>query len=699
MRFLVGVLFAAALTAQTSSNQAEALWRQHDYFGANDAFRALVEQHPKDANLKVRWGRLLLERFAPVDAAGLFNEALAIDPKNAGAHLGLALIAEEDFEGSAIDEAHKALASDPNLVEARELLAKLALEDSDLKTAREEAAAALKLNAKSMAAEAINASADLLEHRDAGEWLNRIATEHPKDGAGYESIGFFLQLNRRYDDAITYFRKAIAVEPDLWSAHSQLGLNLMRLGRESEAHQELELAFNNHYADLPTKNTLKLMDKYGDFKTFREGQTILLLDKKEADVLRLYIQPEFERALATYQKKYEITLPRPVQLEVYPNHEDFAVRTMGMPGIGILGVTFQDVVAMDSPSGRPPGEFHWASTMWHELSHVYILTITKQRVPRWFTEGVAVHEETQASPDWGDRLTPDVVEAIRNKQLLPVADLDRGFMHPKYKDQVIVSYWQGGRICDFIAKQWGEHKLLDMAHAFANTDSTAEVIQSQLGMSPEEFDKKFRAAVEEEDTNLIANIDKWKKDIRELDQAVAKNEWDQVIAKGPAVRDEYPSYIEGGSAYEALAAAYRKKGDEAHETETLAAYSRATGRNPEALKRLATLLEKQGKTKEAAAVLNRLIYIAPLDEELHTMLGEDDLALGNAPDAAREYTALIVGKAPDQAGAHYGLARALRLEHKDAQAKDEVLLALEAAPNFRPAQKLLLEMTGNPGSE
>ncbi len=699
MRFLAGVLLAASLTAQTSSNQAEALWRQHDYFGANDAFRALVQQHPKDANLKVRWGRLFLERFDPNTATDLFKEALAIDPKNAGAHLGLALIAEEEFEGSAIDEANKALASDPNLVEARELLAKLALEDSDLKTARNEAAAALKLNSKSTAAEAINASADLLEHRDADEWLNRIATEHPKDGTGYESIGFFLQLNRRYDDAITYFRKAIAVQPDLWSAHSQLGLNLMRLGRESEAHKELELAFNNHYADLPTKNTLKLMDKYPDFKTFREGQTVLMLDKKEADVLRLYVQPEFERALATYQKKYEITLPRPVQLEVYPNHEDFAVRTMGMPGIGILGVTFQDVVAMDSPSGRPPGEFHWASTMWHELSHVYILTITKQRVPRWFTEGVAVHEETQASPDWGDRLTPDVVEAIKNKQLLPVADLDRGFMHPKYKDQVIVSYWQGGRICDFIAKQWGEHKLLDMAHAFANTDSTAEVIQSQLGMSPEEFDKKFRATVEEEDKNVIANIDKWKKDIRELNQAVAKNQWGEVESKAPAVRDEYPGYIESGSAYEGLAEAYRKAGDERRETDALLQYSKATGRNPTTLKRLATLLEKQGKTKEAAAVLNRLIYIAPLDEELHTMLGADDLALSDAPDAAREYTALIVGKAPDQAGAHYGLARALRLEHKNAQAKDEVLLALEAAPNFRPAQKLLLEMTGNPGSE
>ena len=82
---------------------------------------------------------------------------------------------------------------------------------------------------------------------------------------------------------------------------------------------------------------------------------------------------------------------------MYPNHPDFEVRTMGLPGLGALGVTFGKYVAMDSPSGRPPGQFHWASTLWHEFSHVYVLSMTNHRVPRWFTEGLAVYEETAAS--------------------------------------------------------------------------------------------------------------------------------------------------------------------------------------------------------------------------------------------------------------------------------------------------------------
>ena len=165
-------------------------------------------------------------------------------------------------------------------------------------------------------------------------------------------------------------------------------------------------------------------------------------------------------------------LTGPVQVEVYPDHEDFAVRTMGMPGLGALGVTFGQVVAMDSPSGRQPGDFNWASTLWHEMSHVYILTATNHRVPRWFTEGLAVHEETAGIAGVGRPRDAGMLVAMRDKKLLPVADLDRGFILPEYPAQVIVSYFQAGRICDYIKSRWGDDKLLDMVHSFAQTKTT-----------------------------------------------------------------------------------------------------------------------------------------------------------------------------------------------------------------------------------
>ena len=174
------------------------------------------------------------------------------------------------------------------------------------------------------------------------------------------------------------------------------------------------------------------MDSYKNFVTFKTDNTIVRLHKKEAELLRPYVEGELKRAIATYEKKYKMKLDGRCRWKSIPTTRTSRSAPLGMPGLGALGVTFGDVVAMDSPSGRRPGTFHWASTLWHELSHVYVLTATNHRVPRWFTEGMAVHEETAASPDWGDRLDPKAISAIKRKKLLPIAQLDRGFIRPTY---------------------------------------------------------------------------------------------------------------------------------------------------------------------------------------------------------------------------------------------------------------------------
>src|SRR6185295_13129362 len=177
-------------------------------------------------------------------------------------------------------------------------------------------------------------------------------------------------------EAIDYFKQALEKDPKNWAVHSELGITYMRLAMEGDARRHLELAYENHYRDSATKNTLTLMDSYKNYKTFETPNTEVRLHNKEADLLKLYVVQELQKAIATFEKKYQFKLKQPVRLEVYPLHDDFAVRTMGMPGLGALGVTFGYTVAMDSPSGRKPGGFHWASTMWHELSHVFVLGAT-----------------------------------------------------------------------------------------------------------------------------------------------------------------------------------------------------------------------------------------------------------------------------------------------------------------------------------
>jgi hypothetical protein len=354
---------------------------------------------------------------------------------------------------------------------------------------------------------------------------------------------------------------------------------------------------------------------------------------------------------------------------------------------------------MDSPSGRTPGEFHWASTLWHEMSHVYTLTITNSRVPRWFTEGLAVHEETVVSPEWGDRLAPEVIQSIKDKKLLPIAELDRGFVHPKNPMQIGVSYFQAGRICDYITDKFGWDTVLAMLKDFAAGEETPAVIRKELKIEPEEFDKRFLAFVEADTRVTVDHFDEWRKGIKEVAALAKDKDNDGVIKEGLAIRDFYSDYVEAGSIYEFLADAYLAKNDKPAAMAQLDRYVHVGGRDPVLLKRQAQLLADAGKKKEAAEVLERLDYIYPMDNDQHQSLGALWLDQGNLPGAIREFAAVAAHNPIDRAEAHYQLARAYYEDKQSDKAQDEVLASLEAAPAYKPAQKLLLELNAKESTE
>ena len=685
--------YQSLVRASSPYLRAEGYWGLAQYSDANEEFRTAVAQAPTNTLYKVRWGRMLHERFNDQDAQDLFKEALAKDPNNSGAYLGLAVVSAGGFSDGAVEWAHKALQLNPQLTEAHELLATLALEDSDPTQAAAEADAALKTSADALDALAVHAGIELLADRSPEPWLGKMTAINPTYGKGYALVAHHLILSGRYVDGVAYYRKAIAADPQLWSARSELGINLMRLGLDAEARQQLQRCYENDYRNGATVNSLRLLDSYRNFVVLKDDTTIVKLHKKESDLLYPYFVSELKRDIAAYEQKYHMKLSGPVQVEVYPDHEDFAVRTLGMPGLGALGVTFGNVVAMDSPSGRKPGDFHWASTLRHELSHVFILAATHHRVPRWFTEGLAVHEETEASPEWGDPITPDIIVALREKKLLPVADLDRGFVRPKYPTQVLVSYFQAGQICDYIQSRWGAAKLLDMVHAFAHVVSTREVIQKNLNISSEEFDREFQAWLYGRLQSTLDSFDQWHERLASLAKLAHDKRYDEVIREGDAVIRLYPAYVYDTNAYEFLAEAQLAKGNKAAAAAVLEAYMKAGGRRPAVLENLAQLQEAAGNPQAAAATLDRINFIDPaFDEDLHRRLGALWLAQKNYTGAIREYTAVVAFHPLDVAASQYDLAHAYFEAGQRDKAEDAVLASLEAAPDYRPAQKLLLQL-------
>jgi tetratricopeptide (TPR) repeat protein len=280
--------------------KAEGYWGLEQWEQASAQFRLATQPATSPALIKVRWGMLLHERFNDPEAADLFHEALAKDPANAEAFVGLAMVSADGFDGKAMEYAAMAIELDPKLAEAYELRANLALQDDDRAAAAKDADLAIALEADALDAMAIHAALELIADRPPDTWFAKIAAINPGYGKGYAEVAHDLEMHYRYEDAAAYYRKAVEADPRLWSAHSALGIELMRLGKQDEPLHELELSYNNGYRDAATVNSLRLLDSYKKFDTFRDDTTILKLNKSEAELLRPYFEAELHTILATY---------------------------------------------------------------------------------------------------------------------------------------------------------------------------------------------------------------------------------------------------------------------------------------------------------------------------------------------------------------------------------------------------------------
>ncbi|HLA40754.1 MAG TPA: hypothetical protein VJ417_12200, partial [Candidatus Glassbacteria bacterium] len=87
-------------------------------------------------------------------------------------------------------------------------------------------------------------------------------------------------------------------------------------------------------------------------------------------------------------------------------------------------------------------------------------------------------------------------------------------------------------------------------------------------------------------------------------------------------------------------------------------------------------------------------YVNPFDPKVHELLGDWYQETSAPRKAVREFAVLLGLDPPDRAGAHYRLAEAYRAVADMTNARRQVLAALEIAPGYRPAQKLLLELSG-----
>lgn len=690
--------------------RAEAAWRRGDLRAANAYFRTAVEIDPESPRARTRWGRLFLTTHKNSEAIKLFQEALELDADYVPAKTGLAAVAAGRFEDRAKALVDEVLEADAAQIEAQLLRARMSLEEGALESADEALGEALGIaeaqDLPPLEVYALNASADLLRGVTESEWTEQALAYNPGFGDIYATPAHFYIITRRYREAIELLFEAVRIQPDLWSAHAELGANLLRENRIEEAQAHLARAYQGDPYSPQVVNTLRLIDSFDNFQVLNrdlpapdDGSPeadapgiILRLHNDEAAVLDPYVTDLVVGSIQTFSERYQFELREPVVAELYPEPDDFAVRTSGLPGIGLLGVTFGYLVAMHSPTGRD-NDYHWGTTLWHEMAHVFTLEATNHLVPRWFSEGVSVFEEWSTGPLPGRHVPMHVLEAMGEDKFLPVADLDSGFIRPTYQGQIMVSYMQAGLICQHIAQDWGQQGLVDLLQLYRDGLDTAEAIEQGLGISPEEFDRGFNEFIESEFRATLDGLDEWKEQIEAAHEAANEGDWESVIEASTAAVELYPEYVEGvGNAYVLSAKAQDELGQRDAAIGTLEAYWRLGGAQPGVLQQFADWLYDAGRSADAIAVLNDVIFAAPLNESLHANLGDWLLEDESADSALREYQALLAMDPIDQATAHYRLATAYRQLEDQAKTREHLLYALETAPHYREAQQLLLEI-------
>jgi tetratricopeptide (TPR) repeat protein len=690
---------------------ARALGRFQD---ANSFFRDASAQAPDDPMVNTAWGELFLEKYNRADAMKSFQAALRIDQDYIPARMGLARVLLEENPPAAKQAAERVLQTNPNHVPAHVFTAELALDDRRRDEAKESIAKALAVNPNSLEARALDAAIAFLEGRTA-EFESKAAEIlkiNPVYADAYRMAGDHAARNYRFDEAVALTRRALMVDRESTRSYADLGLHLLRTGDEPAARKALETAFKADPFDVVTYNLLTMMDSLDKFVTITEGDIIMRLHPDEAAVMREFAMPLAQQALATLSKQYNFKPQGPLLLEMFPKHDDFAVRTLGLPGmIGALGACFGRVVTLDSPRARPPGQFSWAETLWHEMAHVITVQMSNSRVPRWLTEGTSVYEERRARPNWGREVRLSFAQALQEGKTLPLKDLNDGFTDPRL---ISLSYYQASLVVEHLIQTYGEPAFHNFVRAYGKGLENEEAIKAAFGVSIDQLQASFDAKIEKDFASLRAALK-----APEIPSNPTVEQLKALAASNPGsfrVQMELAQALreakDGVAAIEALERASKlipeaggqanpnaliaviatERGDTARAIRALEAVVSVDHTDIESARKLAALLEKQNDAARTAAAYQVVAELDPFDAQAQAQVGRFALQRGETERAIRAFRAALASNPSDRAGAHIDLAEASFTAGQMDDAKRQALAALEIAPSFERAQDLLLKI-------
>ena len=677
---------------------------------------------PKAREVYLAIGQLALEKNDADLAAKNFSEGLKLFPEDADMHYGLAKAYASGERGAMMEELELALEHNPNHVPSHLLMADHLIDAEEDEAAGERLEKALKINPVHAEAWAYRAVLAHLKNDEEAEksarekaltfWDTNPEVDH--------LIGRKLSQKYRFAEGAAAQRRALRYDSKYLPAKIQLAQDLLRLGEEPEGWRLAEEVHDGDGYDVTAFNLANLHETMQKFRTLKNEDFILRMDAREAEIYGQEAMKLLQRAKETLCAKYGMELERPTVVEIFPSQKDFGVRTFGMPhNPGFLGVCFGPVVTANSPASQGASPANWQAVLWHEFCHVVTLGMTRNRMPRWLSEGISVYEELQANPTWGQSMSPQYREMILGEDFTPLSKLSSAFLTPESDMHLQFAYFESYLVVDFLVREYGIETLKKVLRDLAKgTEINAALAAHTKDIDDleEEFEEFARAKAEK----LAPRMD-WEKpepdELRKADEkwfAERTNNYYALVfqakklmrekqfeeAKAPLQRliELFPDHVSRDSPYPLLAEVHRTLNETNAERRVLEVYAERDADGVDAYLRLIELAALDEDWDVVRKTAEKFLAVNPLVPQPYRYLAKASEALDQPASAIQAYRTMLLLDPPDPAEVHYRLAKLL-FQSGDPAAKRHVLKALEEAPRYREAHKLLLQIVSGQKDE
>ncbi|MEN9677022.1 MAG: hypothetical protein RIS76_2918 [Verrucomicrobiota bacterium] len=680
---------------------------------------------PKLRDVYLARGELALSKSDFALAGKVFDEALKLLPDDPDLHHGRARAFADGDREEMVASLEAALKLNPRHVPSLLLLAEHRVDGEDYAGAAkllEQIRAVNPVHPGAWALTAVLAHLrfDTESESRARETALRYWTNNPRVDF---LIGEKLAQKYRFAEGAARQRQALAFDPDFLPAKAQLANDLLRLGEETEGWALAEEVHRRDGYDVAAFNLATLHEVITKFATLTNAHFVVRMHQREAAIYGGRVLELLERARATLVPKYGVELAEPTLVEIFHEQKDFGVRTFGIPeNPGYLGVCFGRVITANSPAANVSDPVNWEAVLWHEYCHVITLQLTRNRMPRWLSEGISVYEEMQANPAWGQSMNPKYREMILDGELTPVGRLSAAFLMPKSPLHLQFAYFEAGLLVNYVVDRHGIETLKGVLNDLREGGEINTTLEKRLGALAT-LEKDFDAFARERAGQLAPGLS-WNKPPKALEAAGSEKDyaewmkanptnywaltevastlletrnWEDAKAPLKLLLERFPGQTGRGSAGRQLAAVYRELGETNAELPLLMAVTTRDAAAPEECLRLMNLATVAQDWPLVSIAAERFLAVNPLVPAPYRALARAGEATGAYTNVVAACRTLLQLDPPNPAELHFQLARALD-QTGDPGARREVLQALEDAPRNREALRLLLKLASSAGT-